>query len=474
MDTPRCRLSRLLRTTWLAGVAVMLVSIPAWSQETVPPAEPEPEEELTAPAQVVGVDDRVDDEDIVRRLTDILVATQRFTDPDVRVENGVVFLKGTTSRQEYKDWARQLALKTEDVVAVVNDIEVVEPKTPLWDFSPSIAVVNDMWRKFARSLPVILLAALILLLTFVAARLISRAFTPLLRRRFESAILQDVTKKLIWLGVVVIGIYFVLRVSGLTNLAVTILGGTGLVGLVVGFAFRDIAENFLASLLISVQRPFRIGDTIEVEGHVGIVQKVTIRGTVLMAFDGNHIQITNANVYKSTIRNFTANPKMRLDFKLGVGYDTSITEAQTIVMTVLREHPAVLKDPPPMVLVDQLAASTVELQVYFWINCHEHSNIKVKSAVLRLTFAALSEAGVPMPDAEREVVFPKGVPVYSIDKSEREEVTQQARQEQRNIGTKERLPEERPAEEDLSSEVDDLKAQADASQLPEEGPDLLS
>lgn len=460
--------------TWFASVAAIFLSTASWSQQEDPFAEPSPQEEIAAPAQDVGVEDRVDDDDIVRRLSDILVATERFTDPKVRVENGVVFLKGTTSRQEFKDWARQLALKTEDVVAVVNDIEVVEPRIPIWDFRPSIAVLEDMWRKFARSLPVVLLGAIILLLTFVAARLVSRAFEPLLRRRFESAILQEVTKKVIWFGVFILGVYFVLRVSGLTNLAFTMLGGTGLFGLVVGFAFRDIAENFLASLLISVQRPFRIGDTIEVEGHIGIVQKVTTRGTVLMAFDGNHIQIANANVYKSTIRNLTANPKMRIDFGLGIGYDTSISDAQSVVMNVLREHPAVLKDPQPMVLVEQLAASTVELQVYFWINCHEHSNIKVKSAVLRLTFAALSEAGVPLPDAEREVVFPKGVPVYSIEKSEREDVTELARQEQRKIGKKEKQPEDRPIEEDLSSEVEELQAQADASPLPEEGPDLLS
>ncbi len=69
--------------------------------------------------------------------------------------------------------------------------------------------------------------------------------------------------------VALLGLYLVLKVSGMTRLAMTVLGGTGLVGLVIGFAFRDIAENFLASILLSVQNPFRYGDLIEVAGYLG-------------------------------------------------------------------------------------------------------------------------------------------------------------------------------------------------------------
>ena len=100
-----------------------------------------------------------------------------------------------------------------------------------------------------------------------------------------------------------IALNLVLQVSGLTRLALTVLGGTGIAGLIVGFAFRDIAENFLASVLLSVRQPFARDDLIDVAGFNGIVQQLNTRGTILMTPDGNHVQIPNATVYKSTIVN---------------------------------------------------------------------------------------------------------------------------------------------------------------------------
>jgi small-conductance mechanosensitive channel len=84
------------------------------------------------------------------------------------------------------------------------------------------------------------------------------------------------------------------------------IGGTGLIGLVVGIAFRDITENFLASVFLSMQRPFETGDLLEVSGVTGYVQQLNMRTTILMTLDGNLVQIPNANVYKSNLRNFTA------------------------------------------------------------------------------------------------------------------------------------------------------------------------
>lgn len=84
-----------------------------------------------------------------------------------------------------------------------------------------------------------------------------------------------------------------------------------------GFAFRDIAENFLASLLLSVRNPFRSGDLVEVAGHMGIVQNLNTRSTILLTLDGSHVQIPNATVYKSTIENFSSNPNRRANFAVG-------------------------------------------------------------------------------------------------------------------------------------------------------------
>ena len=119
-------------------------------------------------------------------------------------------------------------------------------------------------------------------------------------------------RRFISILIMLLGVYVFLRLAALTEFAVAVMSGTGLIGLILGFAFKDIAENFISSMLLSIQRPFKIDDVIEVDGRLGVVRKVTARATTLVDFDGNHIQIPNATVYKNVIKNFTANPKMRV------------------------------------------------------------------------------------------------------------------------------------------------------------------
>jgi small-conductance mechanosensitive channel len=112
------------------------------------------------------------------------------------------------------------------------------------------------------------------------------------------------------------------------------------------------------------------------------------------------------------IENFTSSPDRRAEFVVGIGYDAGIAAAQAIILETLRDHPAVLADPEPMVLVDELGASTVNLRTYFWFDGHMISPIKLKSALLRAVKSALLLEGISMPDEAREVIFPEGVRVF--------------------------------------------------------------
>jgi small-conductance mechanosensitive channel len=160
-----------------------------------------------------------------------------------------------------------------------------------------------------------------------------------------------------------------------------------------------------------MQRPFKTGDLIEVAEVTGYVQQLNMRTTVVMTLDGILVQVPNSAVYKSNIRNFTTNCNRREVFDVGIGYDDTINDAQDIAMSVLLDHPAVLKDPEPWVLVNDLSASTVNLRVYFWLDGSQHSWLKVRSSVIRLVKRAFQEKGISMPDEAREIIFPRGVHV---------------------------------------------------------------
>lgn len=353
-----------------------------------PPATGAPEaEKPAAPDQVVKVEEATADDDIAARLAAILDTTGWFESPGVEVRNGVAFLSGRTERESYRTWAGELAMKTEGVAAVANGIQVRD--APVWDLRPARRELESLWRESVQSLPLVGLGLVVLVLTMLLSRGVARLMTYALVGRMQNRILRGVAEKAVLALVIVFGAYIFLRVSGLTRVALTLLGGTGVAGLVIGFAFRDIAENFLASLLLSVQRPFQLGDMIEVGGQTGIVQRVTTRGTLLIDPEGNHIQIANATIYKNTIRNFTANPNRRLDFAVPLENVHGISRAQEAILDVLAQHSAVLSEPAPLVLVETLNPAGVTLRVYFWIDGVAHGTAKVKSAVMRLTLRAL-------------------------------------------------------------------------------------
>jgi small conductance mechanosensitive channel len=374
------------------------------------------QEEGPGAKEPVAVVPAAQDSDIAKRLSRILQSTEWFKAARVGVRDGVVTLDGKTDSVEHQQWAGDLAQKTEGTVAVVNRIEIEADVGST--FGRAGEEFARLYRQVVQSWPVVALAAVILIITWIAAKLVAAISRRMLASRIESPLLLLVVARAFAIPIFLLGIYFVLQAAGLTRLALTVLGGTGLAGIVIGFAFRDIAENFLASILLSARNPFRSGDLIEVAGHTGIVQNLNTRSSVLLTLDGNHVQIPNATVYKSTIKNYSSIPSRRAEYMVGIGYDSSTAKAQLLIADVLRKHPAVLDAPEPLVLVNALGAATVDLQIFYWFDSATYSPAKINSALLRLSKNALLEGGIELPDAAREVVFPKGVPVVQADSAQ--------------------------------------------------------
>jgi small-conductance mechanosensitive channel len=458
---------------WIVLLAVILHVLSASPLAGQVSSEPTPapalgDSERSPPP--VKVNPAADDSAIARRLSRILTSTGWFKDPDVTVRDGVVILDGSSDTLEHQRWAGELATKTEGVVAVINRIKSGA------DVRSTFGFARDELARLARqgeqSWPLILLGLVIILLAW----LVSKAVGALARRffvtRVESPLLLAVVVRLFSIPVFLLGVYFVLQVAGLTRLALTVLGGTGLAGIIIGFAFRDIAENFLASLLLSMRNPFRRGDLIEVAGHKGVVQNLNTRSTVLLTLDGTHVQIPNATVYKSTITNFSSNDSRRAQFTIGVGYDSPTAKAQAIIMEVLRNHRAVLPQPEPLVLVDELGPAAVNLKVSYWFDSSTYAPNKINSALLRISKNVLLQAGIELPDPAREIVFPKGVPLTRVAQRD-----QPKERDQRKKPFKPRLLEKGEAQEMTVSEgnlVNECPELDEVDEIPEATENLLT
>ncbi|GAC14444.1 mechanosensitive ion channel family protein [Aliiglaciecola lipolytica] len=348
--------------------------------------------------------------------------------------------------------------------------------------------VQSYWHEILQALPSIAFGLTIFVIFYLSSRPVSELMLKPISYVSTSLLIRVVIRRIFQLLLILLGIYIFLRFAGLSEFAVAILSGTGVMGLIIGFAFKDIAENFISSLLLSIQKPFKIGDIIEVDNRIGVVKQVTARATTLLDFDGDHIQIPNSTVYKNVIRNVSANPNSRGNFVIGIGYDSSIVDAQKLAMTVLHMTEAVLDDPEPQVLVDNLASSTVNLKVYFWINTHQHSLLKVSSLLMRTIFSEFDKAGISMPDDAREVIFPEGVRVFTaadekIDVAEQKSAStlksnaakdQKSEKESRaDLKNIEKDIKAASKVDDLSSDADDIREQAKLARDPEQGQNIL-
>tara|TARA_R110002049_G_scaffold305056_1_gene501031 strand:+ start:77832 stop:79271 length:1440 start_codon:yes stop_codon:yes gene_type:complete len=447
------------------------VVAPALAQQSMAPLEDttesigEGEGEPTTVAATVDVDPDNSDEKIASRLDEIFGATGWFVDADVRVDGGVAFLRGVADTADHRQWAERTTMNTTDVVAVVNRLSVTEK--PFFDFTPAIASIKSLARETTALLPLLLIACVVAALFYYFAVAGARLTRWLSRRTITSGLLRQVSGSAVGVLIFVIGIYIALRVSGLTRLAVTLLGGTGLVGLALGFAFRDIAENYLASILISLNNPFRVGDLVEVDGHQGFVRKVTTRGTVLNTVEGNQVQIPNSNVYKGTIINYTATPMTRRDFLVGIGFEDSISEARALIDDVFQSHTAVADDPTPLVLVDSLGSATVNLRCQYWLDQSKHSAVKVTSSLIRQVTQRLVEEGITMPDEARELIFPQGVPVRLLQDD------QSFARDRSKPKTKKTVSRSTEPEGDLSSERAEIERVTEAEGAVENEANLL-
>jgi len=194
------------------------------------------------------------------------------------------------------------------------------------------------------------------------------------------------------------GVVVALDILGATALLSTILGAAGIIGLAIGFAVRDTVENFIASIMLSIRQPFQPNDTIEIAEDIGKVIRLTSRATILLSFDGNHIRIPNATVFKSRIVNYTRNDERRFLFDLGLAPSSDLAHALTVAQDTLTALPFVLDVPAVNVWIEEVGDSTITLRCTAWIAQHETSFVASRGEAIRQTMRALEAEGIELPE----------------------------------------------------------------------------
>ncbi len=268
-------------------------------------------------------------------------------------------------------------------------------KDPLLDDVDIVThILQQHWQSFIAAIPSMFVGGIILLFAWGMARIAAHLVRVFLRKKLHQLLLENIITRGVGVLVFLFGVYLIFEMTNLTGAAFTIVSGTGLLGVILGIAFRDITENLLASILLSIHHPFQNGDLVEIEGFSGYVQGLTMRVTLLLSPEGHCIQIPNAMVYKSTILNYTTAPHRREDFFVAIGYDISIAKAQKIAQEACAKIDGVLEHPRPSVFVDFFGKSSVRLRVYFWFNGTLYPRLKMRSCAMARVKEALQEENI--------------------------------------------------------------------------------
>lgn len=179
----------------------------------------------------------------------------------------------------------------------------------------------------------------------------------------------------------------------------------GLSSVAIGFAFKDIFQNFLAGILILLQRPFQIGDGVVVNGFEGVVENITIRSTELKTYDSQKIIIPNSTMYSSPVQVRTAYETRRTTFTTGIGYDEDIDQGREVIREALKECEKVEETPAPQIFVSSHGDSSVNFDVRYWTNSKKSDVTSAKDQVATSVKYALDEADIEIPYPHRTVQF---------------------------------------------------------------------
>jgi small conductance mechanosensitive channel len=263
----------------------------------------------------------------------------------------------------------------------------------------------NLWEGLLARVPYILIGLLIFLVIWGIGKLVKRAINEAGERTSLDITLADLLGRLVSLVAIVLGFFVAAVVIFPTFQPGDLITGLGITSVAVGFAFKDILQNFFAGILILWRRPFVVGDQIRFKDFDGTVEAINTRSTRLKTYDGERAVLPNSDVYTNAVLVHTAYDKRRVRFSVGIGYLDSIEEARATIERVLAETEGVLDDPGPWVYVAELAPSSVNFNVYYWTESHQANVLKVSDRVATGIKLALDKVGIDMPYPHQVLLF---------------------------------------------------------------------
>lgn len=257
----------------------------------------------------------------------------------------------------------------------------------------------------------VLLVVLIIVLAVMIGKILSLYTTRFLRKRMSLDHVKIITKG-IYGFVFFIALMMVLPIVGFSISGLAVAGG--IFAIVIGFAAQSIVGNLISGIFLIFERPVKIGDVVNIDSTIGQVEDIRIISTTIRTFDGHFVRIPNMTVFNAKIINYFVNKARRFEYTVGIRYRDDADSALKIIKETIEKHPFALKYPEPVMFVDSLGDSSVNINVKIWAPFTEW--YEVRKDLLWKIKTGLEKNGIIVPFPQREVWFNNDLKIENTEK----------------------------------------------------------
>lgn len=289
---------------------------------------------------------------------------------------------------------------------LIHQLENIDiPDTSDEIISSMSGTLYSIWMNFIAHLPLLFFGFLILFLTWIITRFISRVADKSLKKRQVRGSLRVLAKQFIAIFVWAIGLIFSAMVFFPSISPAEALGGLGILSIGISFAFKNIFENFFTGVMILWKYPFEVGDYIQCEGKTGQIEQITTRMLIMRDTSGELQLIPNSMIFNNPVEILTHWKKRRAEIFVGVGYDEDVEKAIKVIREAVSECESIDKSKSLQVFPHRFGESGVDIEIAWWCGATPLDHRQSKGEVITAVKKALDKAGIEIPFPYRTLVF---------------------------------------------------------------------
>lgn len=262
-------------------------------------------------------------------------------------------------------------------------------------FSDIAVEITRYYDDFVAFFPKLLMAIIILVVAWLIGRLLRRFTNSKLKSQMDDPLLAEFLATMTRSVIIIIGLLFAFKTIGFGGITASILAGAGITAFIIGFALRDIGENFLAGIIMAFKRPFRVGDFVETGLTKGTVLALNLRDTQLKTPDGKDVYVPNANIIKNPLINYTIDGFLRYDFLVGIPASLDYKKVMIEILGAVNSVRGIItKRKKTEVFISGIAPGRVDVTISYWIDTFKirGSADSIRSEVFHRVQAVLEES----------------------------------------------------------------------------------